>query len=71
MLRIFRFLGILTAVTLVIAPFAMSTPEFAKKESKSCTYCHTAVGKPDLNDAGRYYKEHNLSLEGWNDKKKP
>ena len=71
MRRLFRFLGILTTVGLMIAPFAMSTPEFAKKESRSCTYCHTAVGKPDLNDAGKYYKEHNLSLEGWDDKKKP
>ena len=38
MRRLFRFLGILTTVGLMIAPFAMSTPELAKKESRSCTY---------------------------------
>ena len=29
---------------------------------------HPAVGKPDLNDAGRYYKEHH-TLEGYKEKK--
>jgi hypothetical protein len=46
----------------------MATPEYTKKENKACTYCHTAVGKPDLNDAGRYYKEHH-TLDGYKDKK--
>ena len=65
-----RALAILIGVTILIAPLAMSTPEYSKKESKQCTYCHTAMGKPDLNDAGKYYKDHNHSLEGF-EKKKP
>ena len=69
MIRILGFLGILTIVGMMLAPYAVGTPEFAKKESKSCTFCHTAVGKPDLNDAGKYYKDHNNSLEGYQPRK--
>lgn len=55
-------------VALLVSPFAIGTPEMAKKESKQCVYCHTAIGKPDLNDAGKYYKEHG-TLEGYKEKK--
>lgn len=64
MSKILRALTILSAVALLFAPFAAGTPEFAKKENKQCVYCHTAIGKPDLNDAGRYYKEHK-TLDGY------
>ena len=69
--KVIRALAILGGVTLLFAPFAISTPEYSKKEEKSCLYCHTAMGKPDLNDAGRYYKDHDHSLRGWEDRKKP
>jgi hypothetical protein len=39
-------------------------PEYAKKESKSCTFCHVKAGSKDLNDAGKFYKEHK-SLDGY------
>jgi hypothetical protein len=55
-------------VTLLFLPFLMATPEYTKKENKACTYCHSAVGKPDLNDAGKYYKEHH-TLDGYKEKK--
>ncbi len=49
--------------------FATSTswakPEYSKKEGKGCTFCHVKAGSKDLNDAGKYYKEHNHSLEGY------
>jgi hypothetical protein len=38
---------------------------YATKEKKACTYCHTKAGSKDLNDAGKYYQEHNHSLEGY------
>jgi len=66
--RIIRALAILGAATLLIVPFAIGTPEYTKKEKKPCLYCHTAMGKPDLNDAGKYYKTHR-TLEGYVDKK--
>jgi len=44
---------------------ATAKPEYAKKEGKPCTFCHVKMGSKELNDAGRYYKEHNHSLEGY------
>jgi len=44
---------------------ATAKPEYAKKESKPCTFCHLKMGSKELNDAGKYYKEHNHSLEGY------
>jgi len=29
------------------------------------------MGKPELNEAGKYYKDHNYSLAGYDEKKKP
>jgi hypothetical protein len=66
--KILRALAIIGAVTLLFIPFAASTPEYTKKENKACLYCHTAMGKPDLNDAGKYYKAHH-TLEGYVEKK--
>lgn len=63
--KAFVITGLTTALCV---PFAMGTPEYAKKENRQCIYCHTAVGKPDLNDAGRYYKAHH-TLEGYTEKK--
>jgi len=40
-------------------------PEYAKTEEKACTYCHVTEGKPDLNEAGKYYAAHEHSLKGY------
>ena len=61
---------VLGGVMLLCIPFASGTPEFSRKEDKKCVFCHTAMGKPDLNDAGKYYKE-NGTLKGYDPKKKP
>ena len=42
-------------------------PEYSKKEKKSCTFCHIASGKKELNPAGGYYKEKH-TLEGYTPK---
>ena len=44
---------------------AIAKPEYTKKEGKACTFCHVKAGSKDLNDAGKYYKDHNHSLEGY------
>ncbi len=44
---------------------ATAKPEYAKKEGKACTFCHVKAGSKELNDAGKYYKAHNHSLEGY------
>jgi hypothetical protein len=66
--KVLRGLLITGSVSLLFLPFALGTPEYSKKENKACTFCHPSVGKPDLNDAGKYYKEHH-SLEGYKEKK--
>ena len=70
MRRLILALAAFTIAVGLVAPLAVATPEFAKKETKGCLFCHTAMGKPDLNDAGKYYKQNNYSLEGYG-KKKP
>jgi hypothetical protein len=66
--NILKFLAIFGAVAILFAPFAVGTPEYSKKENKQCIFCHTAIGKPDLNDAGKYYKDHK-TLQGFKEKK--
>ena len=44
---------------------AKAKPECAKKEGKPCNFCHVKMGSKELNDAGKDYKEHNQSLEGY------
>jgi hypothetical protein len=64
--KILRGLLITATVTFLFVPFSSGTPEYSKKENKQCAYCHPSVGKADLNDAGRYYKDHH-SLQGYKD----
>jgi hypothetical protein len=52
------------AVALVLSEAALGTPEIARAEQQGCLVCHTAVGKADLNDLGRYYRAER-TLEGY------
>ena len=54
-------------LTLTTKP-SFGKPEFSKKEKKGCTVCHVKMGSKELNEAGKYYKAHNHSLEGYKDK---
>ena len=62
-----------TAPALILAAgfLLCSTTSYAKKEyavatKKSCTFCHSDMKKPaELTAAGKYFKEHNNSLEGY------
>jgi hypothetical protein len=73
-----RFVKFALPVAMVAAGFMLWTttgfgkPEYAKKESQKCTFCHSKVGTPDamkkdpsLTDAGKYYAAHNHSLDGY------
>ena len=73
MTRVLRAFAIILGVIILLAPFAMSTVEYSNKEKKQCVYCHTAMGKPDLNEAGKWYKDHDHTFKGWEEaqKKKP
>jgi hypothetical protein len=62
-----RLLKVLIATT-ICCGFILTLaakPEYGKKEGKACTFCHVKMGSKDLNDAGKYYKDHNHSLEGY------
>jgi hypothetical protein len=63
-----RSLRILIALSILCAsllPLAIARPEYAKKEGKTCVFCHVKIGSKELTDAGKYYKDHNHSLEGY------
>ena len=58
---------IVTGGLLIATTASFAKPEFVNTTKKACNYCHTdAKAKPkDLTDAGKYFKEHNNSLEGY------
>jgi hypothetical protein len=67
------------AAILIMGLFVCSTrsygePEYAKKEKKQCTFCHFKVvgNKKEMaknqNEAGKYYKDHNHSFDGYTGK---
>ena len=57
--------SILAAGLLVPVVPVHGKPEYAKSEKKSCITCHVKTGAKELNDVGKYYKEHNHSLDGY------
>jgi len=61
--------GVLAAGLLLNVSTGSAKPEYTKKEKKACTYCHVAASSKELNDAGKYYAEHNHSFEGYQPKK--
>lgn len=64
-MRLLKGLIALTVFGGCLLTLGTAKMEYAKKEGKSCTFCHVKAGAKDLNDAGKYYKEHNHSLEGY------
>ena len=56
--------GILAAGILLTSAGGWAKPEYSRKTKKECSFCHP----PDswnLNAAGKYYREHKYSLEGY------
>ena len=54
--------AILMAGFLVCTSATYGKPEYSKKESKACAYCHTKMGSKELNDTGKCYKDSEHSL---------
>ena len=46
---------------------SFAKPEYVKTTKKACTFCHVdSKAKPkELTEAGKYFKEHSNSLEGY------
>jgi len=76
-----RALKLALPVGLLMAGFVVCTTsvsygkqDYAKKEKKACTFCHGKVEAKEampknLTAAGKYYAEHNHSLDGYVEKK--
>jgi hypothetical protein len=64
-MKFIRTLLLSLLALIVVASLGISKAEYSKKESKPCTFCHPAGKFKELTDAGKYYKEHNHSLEGY------
>jgi len=63
--KIIRSLLLVTLAAFIAVSIGMSKAEYAKKEGKECKFCHPPGKFKELTDAGKYYKEHNHSLEGY------
>jgi hypothetical protein len=67
--------AILAIGMVVCTTASYGKPEYAKKEKKSCTFCHAKMttnkeeANANLTDAGKYYKSHEHSLDGYTEKK--
>jgi hypothetical protein len=59
--------AILAGGLLVSSTSSYGKPEYVKSTKKACAFCHVdAKAKPkELTEAGKYFKEHNHSLEGY------
>jgi len=57
------------AVGMVTQP-VHAKPEYTRKTTKACAFCHQPPGY-NLNDAGKYYADHNHSLKGYIQPPKP
>jgi len=63
-LRISLLMALLVAGLTLTSSLLPGKQEYAKKEKKSCTYCHVKAGSKDLNDVGKCYQKNKHSLEG-------
>ena len=61
-MRYVKLLFVFVFALILVASFSMAKPEYAKKEHKSCTFCHVKAGQPALNDMGKCYAKNNHSL---------
>ena len=69
-MKLIAALTIASASLVVVARPSAAKPEYTRRTSKDCGYCHQPPGY-NLNDAGRYYADHNHSLKGYAPKPKP
>ena len=56
--------GILAAGVFLSATGGSAKPDYARRTNKECRYCHPSDSWK-LNDAGKYYRDHKYSLEGY------
>ena len=55
----------LAAAAILSSPGVSSAkPEYSRRTKKECGYCHPKDSW-DINEAGKYFRDHNHSLEGF------
>ena len=59
----------LATALLHVARPSDAKPEYTRKTTKACAFCHQPPGY-NLNDAGKYYVDHSYSLKGYKPKPK-
>jgi len=64
-MKLVRTLLLITFALFIAVSLGMTKAEYGKKEGKACTFCHPPGKFKELTDVGKYYKEHNHSLEGY------
>jgi hypothetical protein len=60
----FALLAAMSALVIGPAIPAAAKPEYTRRTSKDCSFCHVPPGY-NLNEAGKYYAEHQHSLKGY------
>ncbi|MEP7310106.1 MAG: hypothetical protein ABJA98_31745 [Acidobacteriota bacterium] len=56
--------GLVMAAVLFDPSLSVAKPEYSRRTKKECTYCHPP-NSWDINEAGRYFRDHRHSLEGF------
>ncbi len=64
-----RLRDVAIVVALLWPAAAFAKPEYTRKTTKGCAFCHQPPGY-NLTDAGKYYAEHGYSLKGYKPKPK-
>ena len=62
--------AILLGGYLVSSSLSYGKPEYVKATKKACAFCHVdSKAKPkELTEAGKYFRDHNKSLDGYEKK---
>ena len=64
-MNVIRSFLLITLGFFIAVSLGLGKAEYGKKEGKACTFCHPAGKFKELTDAGKFYKDHNHSLEGY------
>jgi hypothetical protein len=58
---------VLFGSSVLVTSTSYAKPEYTKSTKKACVFCHVdSKAKPkELTDAGKYFKDHNNSLDGY------
>ena len=56
--------GVVTAGIVFSTTAGWAKPDYGRRTGKECSFCHPSDSWK-LNDAGKYYRDHKYSLQGY------